>query len=150
MATLLGLSNAACHIPLVIQREMDGQCITLDGLHCYDKRATEGAFGSTDAPGNGTMSKLGVLYDYDMFKSMRYPLRSVASMRHSEFDQRERGASYAVFANFISNGKLHSKLQDTATFAKFVAVFPELQPRGSRRSTSAGLHGQARRLRRED
>jgi hypothetical protein len=124
VATLLGLSNAACHIPLVIQRETDGRCITLDGLHCYAARATEGAFGSTDGPGSGAMSKLGVLYDAGMLRSMRYPRRSVESKGHSEFDQ--CGASFAVFANLISGGKLHPKLRDPATFAVFAAVFPEL------------------------
>ena len=52
VARLLGLEDAACHIPLVIQRA-DGACTTHPELHSYAPSATARAFGKT-----GTLDKL--------------------------------------------------------------------------------------------
>jgi hypothetical protein len=103
VARLLGLEDAACHIPLVIQRA-DGACTTHPELHSYDPSAaaaaTARAFGET-----GTLDKLGLLYSHCMLKKMRIPPRSEESTAHAEFDQ--CGASFAVFGNLIQDWDLH-------------------------------------------
>jgi hypothetical protein len=118
VATLLGLSAETARIPLVIERAGDGECTTDDGLQCYTGTATAGAFGTTDA-----LDMLAFLYDERMFRSMLYPRRSAESMEHATFD---RGKAFAVYTNLISGGVLHPRLQDRATFERFVAKFPEL------------------------
>ena len=95
VARLLGLEDAACHIPLVIQRA-DGACTTHPELHSYAASATVGAFGKT-----GTLDKLGLLYSHCMLKKMHLPPRSEESMKHAAFDQ--CGASFAVFGNLIQD-----------------------------------------------
>ena len=116
--TLLGLSAAADHIPLVIQRA-DGACTTLPELHRYAPSATARAFGET-----GVMKPLGMRYDHGMLKQMRFPPRSEQSMAHSRFDR--FGANYGLFGNLIQDWDLHPMLQKEAAFAAFAAVFPEL------------------------
>jgi hypothetical protein len=118
VATLLGLTGVACHIPLVIQRA-DGACTTHPELHSNAPSATARAFGET-----GVMKPLGMRYDHGMLKQMRFPPRSEQSMAHSRFDR--FGASYAVFGNLIQDWDLHPMLQKEAAFAAFAAVFPEL------------------------
>ena len=118
MATLLGLTGVACHIPLVIQRA-DGACTTDPELYSYAPPATARAFGET-----GVMKPLGMLYDHGMLKKMRFPPRTEESMAHSTFDQ--CGAGFALFTNFIQDWVLHPMLQNEEAFAAFAAVFPEL------------------------
>ena len=118
MATLLGLSAETARIPLVIERGGDGECTTNLGLQCYTATATAGAFGTT-----GALDMLAFLYDESMFKSMLFPRRPANSMEHPTFD---RGKAFAVYTNLISGGVLHPRLQDPATFERFVDKLPEL------------------------
>jgi hypothetical protein len=116
--TLLGLSAAADHIPLVIQRA-DGACTTHPEQHRYAPSATARTFGETSV-----VTALGLLYSHGMLKKMRFPMRSEQLMAHSRFDRFD--ASYAVFGNPIQDWDLHPMLENPAAFAAFAAVFPEL------------------------
>ncbi len=108
--TLLGLADAACHVPLVIRREGDGACTIHPELHSYAASATARAFRR-----NWRIGRAPVPLRPLHAKKMRYPPRAEQSMAHSGFDQ--CGASFAVFGNLILDEALHPMLQNGAAFA---------------------------------